>query len=171
MPIDAGSSTCASAALLLQVIEAFLQNCLVVGHLLLHALLLACQTAHIINVRRVKKKTNGTPSKWCVQVPWPQKCRVDIPHSLVGNVHRLGVSWGDHEAHGRGVELVSGRILHVPPGPIVAQERVPLPAQDRPLSMFERVFHVICYRKLDQRSAGQNMQSYLAFFRVEPENF
>lgn len=131
------SRTCSSPALLLQLLEAFQQNRLAVCHLLLDALLLVCQAADIATIiiilLVIEKQQNtlhqNTKTTSCA--PIPGHGSVD---SLLSNVHRLSVSGRDHEARGRGVQLVSSCIPHVPFDPVVPEEGVPLPAQDRTLS-------------------------------------
>lgn len=128
--------TCASPALLLQLIKAFHQNSPAVGHFLHHAFLLAGQAAYIQYMKLLLVAENKTRCSFS-----SLKCSfytrtLMCSYSLVSNRHRLRVSGRDNEAHGRGVQFASSCILHVPSGPIVPEKSVPLPTQDRPLYTF-----------------------------------
>lgn len=118
------SCTCgAGPARLLQLVEAFGQNGLAAGHPLLHALLLASQAAHTTH-------TYSLGGAWLKE---HVLMRMLFTHSPVRDCHCLGVGGGDHEADGRGCELMSSSVLHVPFGPVVPEQSVPLPTQNRPL--------------------------------------
>lgn len=67
-------------------------------------------------------------------------------HSLVSDCHCLGVSGRDHEADGWGSDFMSSCILHIPSGPIVPEQSVPLPTWNLPLCT---LVVTICHRLLD----------------------
>lgn len=130
------SCTCTSPTLLLQLIKAFHQNSLAVGHFLHHAFLLAGQAAYTQYMKLLLLAQNKTRSSFsslkCSYCTHILMCS----YSLVGNSHCLRVGGRDYEAYGRGVQFASSCILHVPFRPVVPEQSVPLPTQDRPLYMF-----------------------------------
>lgn len=154
--------TCASPVLLLQLIKAFHQNSLATGHFLHHGFLLVGQAAYTQYMKLLLQAQNKTRSSFS-----SLKCSfythiLMCSYSLVSNRHCLRVGGRDHEAYGRGVHFASSCILHVPSGPIVPEQSVPLPTQDRPLYMFNSY-------NLSSDSERQSEVSLIQCNHLDPE--
>lgn len=115
--------TC-SCSTLFQLIKTFQQNFLAAPHLLLDAILLAGQAASVQhNDGSLLFLNSCTHTRLCANPP-------------ISNGHPLRVSRGNHEADGRGRQLTSSSVLHVPFGAIVLEQSVPFPTHDLPLCTF-----------------------------------
>lgn len=113
-----------SCPALFQLIKTFQQNFLAAPHLLLDAILLVGQPA-----RAQPNDGSALCSNSCSHT---RLCA----NSPISSGHRLRVSRGNHEADGRGRQLTSSSVLHVPFGAIVLEQSVPFPTHNLPLCTF-----------------------------------